>query len=668
VIEDALVSKSEEEDFDIIKDQNIPAYDTPEAPVVPPAAPKVTEVGEETVAAVSAEDKIRLVQKILPNLNPNRFTDYDKWKRMGFGLKGVFRDEPERGLDLFLEGSSKAQNYNKGDCQTLYLRGNGSVGFGSFVTWLREDQPESADALLAWRPTEEATPAQQEEAEPQKDVLVDFNKLERWDAVAASELNHIAREMKIAGKYTDAELSEFTKRQYEIKNKLKIDIIQYMNLFFFTIVKSRKVVYGEICGLPTDAVKGQDELIMRKKDSLIEVSENHKSKVFKRTFIQLWREHTARREYHSLVMDPSSSTSTKYHFNLFTGFDIPRDDDYELDDDIVQPVKDHIMNIWCQGNLDQYEYVLNWMAHLRQKPWIKIGVALVLQSSPGAGKGVIIDLLAKTLGKKYYNQIKNPEKSMYGQFTPENWETCLLLFFDEASWGGEKQRAGILKKIITEDTMEIEGKFGARFSVDSFLNTIIASNETWLIPADMKARRWCCMTLANTYSGMKEENVPYFLPIRNCPAKAFAAMLDRRDISKFDTRSPPMTELLREQKLLKFDNVTQFWDQTLNDGGVPEWGPHFPPVQTGLTWPDELDGHFMPNQTLYESFVQFVKQKGSGRHGTSAEFICASKKLIPFKNKSRVQRKVSGRTVSVMMFPELKEAQDFFCDQLDDPD
>ena len=156
----------------------------------------------------------------------------------------------------------------------------------------------------------------------------------------------------------------------------------------------------------------------------------------------------------------------------------------------VQPVLDHILQIWCRNEQSTYEYVLNWMAHAVQKPWEKMACALVLRGAEGAGKGCIVDLLARVLGKEYYYQVKDADNGLFAKHAPQGMENCLLLFVDEAVWGGNKKEAGILKKLITEDTHEIEPKFLIRFTVDSFFNLIFASNNDWVVPAGLQARRF----------------------------------------------------------------------------------------------------------------------------------------------------------------------------------
>jgi len=100
--------------------------------------------------------------------------------------------------------------------------------------------------------------------------------------------------------------------------------------------------------------------------------------------IDLWYESTKRLEYVSRVFNPRPYDMAKCaapnEFNLFHGFAIPRIvgdtplTDVELQQ--IEPFLQHILTIWCKGGLDLQQYVLNWFAHVLQKPWEKTAVLL----------------------------------------------------------------------------------------------------------------------------------------------------------------------------------------------------------------------------------------------------------------------------------------------------
>ena len=69
----------------------------------------------------------------------------------------------------------------------------------------------------------------------------------------------------------------------------------------------------------------------------------------------------------------------------------------------------------------------------------------------------------------------------------------MALFADEAFFAGDKQHDGVLKGLITEPTLPIEGKFQNVVEVLNVLHVMIASNSDWIVPASQDERRYCVL-------------------------------------------------------------------------------------------------------------------------------------------------------------------------------
>lgn len=81
-------------------------------------------------------------------------------------------------------------------------------------------------------------------------------------------------------------------------------------------------------------------------------------------------------------------------FNLFTGFAHKFDPEFVPQPVSYQLITDHIRNIWCSKDETIFEYVMNWLAHLVQRPDVKIGTAILLKSqSQRVGKNIITDFI-----------------------------------------------------------------------------------------------------------------------------------------------------------------------------------------------------------------------------------------------------------------------------------
>ena len=87
-------------------------------------------------------------------------------------------------------------------------------------------------------------------------------------------------------------------------------------------------------------------------------------------------------------------------FNLFQGFQFPYNKP-ELDTipTELDTMFYHIKNIICDGDEVIYNYMLNYITHLFQRPNEKIGIAIMLQSNDhGTGKNRFTDFLMNCIG------------------------------------------------------------------------------------------------------------------------------------------------------------------------------------------------------------------------------------------------------------------------------
>jgi Family of unknown function (DUF5906) len=81
-----------------------------------------------------------------------------------------------------------------------------------------------------------------------------------------------------------------------------------------------------------------------------------------------------------------------------------------------------------------------------------------------------------------------------------HFQRALMVFVDEGFWAGDKAGEGALKHLVTDEALLIEGKHRDAFMVRNLSRLIIASNEKWVVPAGIRARRWCVLDVANTHA------------------------------------------------------------------------------------------------------------------------------------------------------------------------
>jgi hypothetical protein len=105
----------------------------------------------------------------------------------------------------------------------------------------------------------------------------------------------------------------------------------------------------------------------------------------------------------------------------------------------------------------------------------------------------------------------------------------VFLFPDEAFFAGDKEHIGRLKALVTEKYIDIEDKYLKAIQVKNVLHILMASNESWVVPADINSRRYCVFNVPDTHIG----NHAYFEAIMTQMENGgYAAML--RDLLEYD--------------------------------------------------------------------------------------------------------------------------------------
>lgn len=279
-----------------------------------------------------------------------------------------------------------------------------------------------------------------------------------------------------------------------------------------------------------------------------------------------WLEHPLRRQYDSLVFAPRRDVPNAY--NLWQGFACDA-----LTGNNHEPFLAHILDNICSGNQDHYEYVVKWMARAVQQPGEAGQVAVVLRGGQGTGKGSFISNFGGLFGR-HFLQVSSA-KHLVGQFN-SHLRDCVVLFADEAFFAGDKQHESVLKTLITEDTLVVEGKGVDAEVAPNYTHLLMASNNSWVVPAGADERRFFILDVGEN----QKQNSQYFKKLReamnNKGREHLLHFLMHLDIADFDVRKVPQTDALREQKMYSLSAEEQWWLERLMDGtitaGALDWG------------------------------------------------------------------------------------------------
>lgn len=209
-----------------------------------------------------------------------------------------------------------------------------------------------------------------------------------------------------------------------------------------------------------------------------------------------WEEWAGRCEYHGLTFDPEGPQEQSGYYNLWQGFE----DDPYLDltlreaRDGCQYFLHHLSEYVCQGDEGHYQYLIDWMSHLVQRPEEVPAVALVLRGDKGTGKTIVAQYINRMFGNRDYGVIITNPKHIFTRFNGalrNRLFTCL----DDIQWAGGHEEENILKNIITGSELTLERKFADVEKVRSYIRLMIATNSDWAVPVGHADRRYFVLDL-----------------------------------------------------------------------------------------------------------------------------------------------------------------------------
>jgi len=291
----------------------------------------------------------------------------------------------------------------------------------------------------------------------------------------------------------------------------------------------------------------------------------------------VWLEHPERRQYEGVVFAPHKDTPD--YFNLFQGFGI------EPKPGVCTYFKKFVFEVICSEVQELFDYLWCWLAHLFQKPDELPGTAFVLRGKQGVGKNTFVEAIGILVGTAHYIQLSNILQ-VTGRFSG-HLADCLLVFANEAIWGGDKTAEGALKHMVTDPITAIERKGRDIIAMNNYKRLIAASNEDWVIPRGLDDRRFIIADVSADW----KENHPYFARIKkelvNGGYQALMAELLALDLTNFEPRTVPehLKEVGWELKIRSGGSIVQWWFSVLYDGYL--WESEGYAEEPECVWPEE---------------------------------------------------------------------------------
>ena len=353
-----------------------------------------------------------------------------------------------------------------------------------------------------------------------------------------------------------------------------------------------------------------------------------------------WLSSRNRRTYDNLVFDPSGQAQANV-YNTWRGLAVePRKGTRRL-------ISEHIRDVWCSGDINQFNYVIQWMALLVQRPWIKPEVALVLHSGEGTGKNIIVRVLSAIFGEHAF--ITSQKEQVAGRFNGHLFDK-LLVVLDEALFAGDPAAVAAAKALVTNAEIGYESKGKAAFTAPNYAHVIIVTNNEWAVSAGGNSRRWMVLDVCEARKGDHAYFKNLAAEIENGGVAAFLYSLLRIDLSGFNPRQLPISKALaaqRAQTMERINPVGAFLMHTLAAG-------EFRTQHVPVPWRKEISAG-----ELQDSYTIATARCRNAPPG----FDLAMRRLrsfLPPGSLKKIRKRQGGCRPFYYLLPALKVAREHF--------
>lgn len=308
-----------------------------------------------------------------------------------------------------------------------------------------------------------------------------------------------------------------------------------------------------------------------------------------------------------------------------------------------------LCTIICDGNQKNYDYLINFLAHMLQKPEEKPGIFIVLLGGQGTGKGTFFKLL-KAIWPTTTLMVSDVSH-VIGQFNGAI-ERKYVVCMDEALFAGDRKSIDKLKSMLTEPTVTIEQKYQPRRTIDSCHRFFAASNHNYFSSVDPDDRRFLFLRVSDKY----KENDTYWTELHETfdDSTVIAALVDylrSLDLTAYNVRKRPKTDEHMQQKLRSLSGFDRYWFEVLQSGRIT-----FDDIfNTPHEW---NDAKFVSTSDLTNGMKLFFK--GTRQYETTQQHVI-KKDLIRLCPKVQpVRKQINGCQGRGYMLPSLQEARTDF--------
>jgi hypothetical protein len=361
-------------------------------------------------------------------------------------------------------------------------------------------------------------------------------------------------------------------------------------------------------------------------------------------WVKAWLEYEHRREYSRIVFKPGIDAGDAY--NLWTTWGVdPADNGVD-----IMPFWRFVKRTICAGDVKRYRYIRKWMAHAVQRPAEMPRVALLLHSGEGTGKNTLVRWFSPIFGRQHFFMATSLQ-GVTGHFNI-HLANALLVFANEAVWGGDKREHGRLKALITDETSDVTAKRQDTLMVDNFKRWIFASNADHPVPVDRSDRRFAVFEVNPDKVG----DADYFVKLEalrtNGGMEALMFDLLNEDIADFNAERDRPRSGLAIYKTQSMSPLEQWLSSTLEKGEIRRYNQRHDCYEP---W----DGYVLKN-LLYDSYRESMKSAKSAAECESTFWVRLRAIGVLARRDRRAPKTQSGERPRAAALHDLHDARQAF--------
>ena len=306
-------------------------------------------------------------------------------------------------------------------------------------------------------------------------------------------------------------------------------------------------------GRPTMSFSTSGDVTRHNKHITVKTWDAEREQYRYRELAKEWEKWPGCRTYNRVVFRPQGATK-RSSYNLWRGFAVdPAPGDCSL-------YWQHLEQVICSGDAELYTFLRRWLAHSVQRTHELPGSAIILRGQQGTGKGAMWRPIKAIFGSHALG-VHNMEL-VSGRFSG-HLKDVIFLLADEAFWGGDKSREGLLKGLITEPHRMVEPKHKDAHQVDNYVRLLVFTNNDWPVARDHDDRRNVVVDVPSS----RKEDEAYFDSLEEQMANGGTAALLHdllaEDLSDFNPRVIPQRNTGWDIKIRSSSAVVQWWHECL---------------------------------------------------------------------------------------------------------